>query len=119
MGKGIIFSKHNPQWYEVPRVLVQDESLSAPSRAIILLILSLDDNFDMSRDKIHKLFFPDIGRLVFNRSWKELQERGFLIKHHIKGNNGHWDGVQYTVYEYPSNEYASVNDYINLKNKKK
>ena len=98
-------------WFRMSRSIAQDNSLDTVARAIMTNILSHSDGYIITKENLQAIFFPDIGRVNFNRAWKQLQERGFLIKEKIKSSNGQWNGVQYIVHPFPSNEYNNPSDY--------
>lgn len=94
METGRIRNKEKNQFTMVSNRCLQDKNLSLKAKGLFSIIKSLIDipNFVVYKTYIQNVFCSE-GKDAFNSAWKELLDKGYLIKEKINTSKG-------AVYEY-------------------
>lgn len=86
--------------------LVQNSNVSFESRGLLVMLLSLPDDWVLHKSWIMKEY--KIGRDKLNRMFKELKDNGYLVEMEMIRENGKFKGKNYMIYDTPQNDVKEI-----------
>ena len=92
-----IKTKGMERFTQVSNRAVRDDSLGAVSLAIYTYIRSHNTSCFKIYKKNVESRFKEIGRVSFNRAWKDLIEKGWLESRRVKGEDGRYTSWEHWV----------------------
>lgn len=89
--------------------LLQNKNISFESKGLLLMMLSLPDDFIIHKTWIMKEY--KIGKHKINKMFKELEENGYLASLEMLVKDGRFIGRNYMIYESPENNVAEISPF--------
>lgn len=83
---------------------LRDRNLSLKAKGLLTVMLSLPDTWEYSVRGLASICAESTGAV--NRSLQELEDKGYLVRHQIRLNNGHAGRIVYDIYEKASDHPA-------------
>jgi hypothetical protein len=78
---------------------INNKTLSLEGKGLLLVILSLTDNWELYRKDLAKRTGQKAGKI--DRVFKELQQHGYIVSKKIQGEKGYYTGWEHIVHETP------------------
>ena len=78
---------------------LRDKNLSNKSRGLLSTMLSLPENWDYTTRGLAAICKDGVDGIT--AQLKELEQRGYLVRHRIRDNNGRITDMEYVIYEEP------------------
>ncbi len=78
---------------------LRDKNLSNKSRGLLSTMLSLPENWDYTTRGLAAICKDGVDGIT--AQLKELEQRGYLVRHRIRDNNGRIIDMEYIIYEEP------------------
>lgn len=97
------------QFTQIPNETLQDASLSFEAKGLLVLILSLPENWEIHKTWLQKQT-PKCGQDKLKRILKEISDSGYMVKKPKKLENGRlsgWDWFVYPVKQLQANETST------------
>lgn len=83
------FRKRRNKFSQISNIAIQDETMSCQSRFLYCLISSYISIPDFSLYKSFIQKKASLGKDAFNKYWKELKDRGYLLQYELRDEKGH------------------------------
>lgn len=100
---------------QLPRATTQNEELTMTETCLLVHLCSYPPYWKLRKSNVAKRFRLDRPG-TFNRAWKGLQDKGYIVSKKLKNNLGHFKSWKHTVYaiKTPSSSIAELSsDYHN------
>ena len=94
---GIFKAKLSDQFTKIPNETLQDTALSFEAKGLLVLILSLPENWEIHKSWLQNQA-PKCGQDKLKRLLKELTETGYMVKKVKQSENGKLAGWDWYVY---------------------
>ena len=94
-------SKYKENFLITSNSLAQNVNVSFQSKGMLMLLLSLPDDWIIHKSWVMKEY--KVGRDRLNRIFKELTDSGYLICLDMVRKNGKFMGKNYVIYDTPQN----------------
>ena len=110
------FRKRRNKFSQISNIAIQDETMSCQSRFLYCLISSYISIPDF---QLYKSFIQrkaSLGKDAFNKYWKELKDRKYLIQYELRDEKGHIY-YEYELLDEPAKDDEINNDQIDDFNK--
>ena len=78
---------------------LRDKNLSNKSRGLLSTMLSLPENWDYTTRGLAAICKDGVDGIT--AQLKELEQRGYLVRHRIRDSNGRITDMEYVIYEEP------------------
>ena len=78
---------------------MRDKNLSNKSRGLLSTMLSLPENWDYTTRGLAAICKDGVDGIT--AQLKELEQRGYLVRHRIRDSNGRITDMEYVIYEEP------------------
>lgn len=78
---------------------LRDKNLSNKSRGLLSTMLSLPENWDYTTRGLSAICKDGVDGIT--AQLKELEQRGYLVRHRIRDSNGRITDMEYVIYEEP------------------
>ncbi len=91
-------AKVDKDYVVIPNQLARDERLTFEARGVLIMLLSLPDDWVVSKEWV--ISQSTAGRDRVNRIFRELQELGYARKHQARTAQGRLDGVDWLIFPY-------------------
>ena len=79
---------------------LRDENLSLKARGLLVIMLSMPDNWQFSENGLCSMFAKD-GQASIRSGLKELEEGGYLIRERNRDEHGRLSSVEWFVFDRP------------------
>tara|TARA_R100000654_G_scaffold73291_1_gene105960 strand:+ start:185 stop:856 length:672 start_codon:yes stop_codon:yes gene_type:complete len=89
----------NKNYTTICNGIFKNKNLSLKAKGLLALLLSFNDNWDLSINGLHKILKE--GKSSIRTTMNELIEFGYVKRIRIKNEKGTFIGINYTVYESP------------------
>lgn len=101
MNTGLIRkSTSNLHFVQVPNSAVQSKELTLQEKGLLAYLLSLPEDWVIYRNNLYNNL-PD-PKGTIDRSWKGLQDKGFIVSIRKMGGDGRFTGWEHIVYNNPA-----------------
>lgn len=104
---GIFKARLSDQYTQIPNETLQDTSLSFEAKGLLVLILSLPENWEIHKSWLQKQA-PKCGQDKLKRLLKELTDTGYMVKKVKQSENGKLAGWDWFVYPEKQLEAAKI-----------
>ena len=94
------FRKKRNKFSQISNTAIQDETMSCQARFLYCLISSYMTIPDFNLYKGFLKEKANLGKDAFNKYWKELKDRGYLIQYEIRDEKGHYN-YEYELLDEP------------------
>jgi len=84
--------------------IIQSTILTAEEKVILIHILSLPDDWKLHKSHLEKLYSTNMSTSKFNRAWKGLRMKGYIVGEKVKDENGKYSSWKYEIRENPPTE---------------
>jgi hypothetical protein len=81
--------------------IIQSMILTAEEKVILIHILSLPDDWKLHKSHLEKLYSTNMSTSKFNRAWKGLRLKGYIVGEKVKDENGKYSSWKYEIRESP------------------
>lgn len=85
----------NKNFTQIPNEVLNDEELSLKSKGLLAYLISKDDNWNFSAERISTQ--NNDGKASVNAGLKELENLGYLIRRKLKNEKGSFVGIEYEI----------------------
>jgi hypothetical protein len=82
---------------QLPRATTQNEELTMTETCLLVHLCSYPPTWKLKKQNVAKRFRLDRPG-TFNRAWKGLQDKGYIISKKVKNSLGHFKSWKHTVY---------------------
>ena len=104
---GIFKARLSDQYTKIPNETLQDTSLSFEAKGLLVLILSLPENWEIHKSWLQKQA-PKCGQDKLKRLLKELTDTGYMVKKVKQSEDGKLAGWDWFVYPEKQLEAAKI-----------
>lgn len=108
------FRKKRNKFSQISNTAIQDETMSCQARFLYCLISSYITIPDFNLYKGFLKEKANLGKDAFNKYWKELKDRGYLIQYEIRDEKGHYN-YEYELLDEPFEDKNSQSGTSNNK----
>ena len=89
----------NKNYTTMSNIHLRDKNLSNKSRGLLSTMLSLPENWDYTTRGLAAICKDGVDGIT--AQLKELEQRGYLVRHRIRDSNGRITDMEYVIYEEP------------------
>lgn len=94
---------------QIPNSTLQDTSLSFEAKGLLVLVLSLPDDWEIHKTWLRKQT-PKCGRDKLDRLLKELQDVGYMVKELKRNDDGTLQGYDWIIFDQKQLQTTDTND---------
>lgn len=99
-----IKSKVNKDYTVIPNYILKEEKLSMQSKFLLIYVMSLPSDFEVSLNGLSRALSNEAGRVTeaaIRKCLKELKEVGYVVRVFDKDESGKMIGSHYNFYDTP------------------
>jgi hypothetical protein len=99
-----IKSKVNKDYTVIPNYILKEENLSMQSKFLLIYVMSLPSDFEVSLNGLSRALSNEAGRVTeaaIRKCLKELKEVGYVVRVFDKDESGRMVGSHYNFYDTP------------------
>lgn len=99
-----IKSKVNKDYTVIPNYILKEERLSMQSKFLLIYVMSLPSDFEVSLNGLSRALSNEAGRVTeaaIRKCLKELKEVGYVVRVFDKDESGKMIGSHYNFYDTP------------------
>lgn len=99
-----IKSKVNKDYTVIPNYILKEERLSMQSKFLLIYVMSLPSDFEVSLNGLSRALSNEAGRVTeaaIRKCLKELKEVGYVVRVFDKDESGKMVGSHYNFYDTP------------------
>lgn len=99
-----IKSKVNKDYTVIPNYILKEEKLSMQSKFLLIYVMSLPSDFEVSLNGLSRALSNEAGRVTeaaIRKCLKELKEVGYVVRVFDKDESGKMVGSHYNFYDTP------------------
>lgn len=103
----IIRREKNTNYSVISNECFKDISISARAKGIYAYVMTLPDDWKISKKELYKHFSE--GEKALDTAFNELKDKGYVEVKTEKKANGHFAGSEYIFYEFSTNNTNNLN----------
>jgi hypothetical protein len=106
-----IKSKVNKDYTVIPNYILKEENLSMQSKFLLIYVISLPSDFEVSLNGLSRALSNEAGRVTeaaIRKCLKELKEVGYVVRVFDKDESGRMVGSHYDFYDTPQTTTRKV-----------
>ena len=96
----ILKKEYKEKYTSIDNEILMDKNLDLRTLGLLIKMLSLPNDWEFSEKGLEALFEKD-GQTSVRTGLKNLEKYGYLKREKVKGENGLFKGVEWTISEYP------------------
>ena len=95
----IVRIEKNKNYTVISNYIFNEKDISAKAKGLFCYMMTLPDDWVFYRTEVYK-HFPE-GRTALDSAWNELEKHGYITQRKVKGDDGKFGGIEYTLHEKP------------------
>lgn len=111
----ILRNPRKDKYTVIDNYALRDENLSLKARGLLVSMLSMPNNWSFSENGLMTIF-PKDGQTSIRSGLKELEQRGYLVRHRARDEHGRISKVEWILYDKPHLENHNLDNH-NLDNR--